>query len=220
MLIIFFVISILNVLNSEIIKGPQGFTLMVRILIDLSFLMMISIIKIIITINSNSSHCRHKLFKNNNVRYLRLVDLYRSSAETQTSFLSKINLVSKTQTSTIMTIEIRLNLTIMNFKGDLLLKHINMISKIKKTSYQEMSKSNIMFTKTLSTRMPFIKGRNFIIIIVSTKNLSLRIRTSWKHIFLRNPYNLIAVDSVTLISYLITNYISTFASSVINLDSR
>ena len=146
MLIIFFVISILNlnvftmITNSEIIKSSQDFTLMARILIDLSFLIIISIIKTIITINSNNNHCRHKLFKNNNVRYLKLVDLYKSSTKTQTSLLSKINLVNKTQTLTAMTIKIRLNLTIMNFKGDLLLKHINIISKIKKTSYRKMSK--------------------------------------------------------------------------------
>ena len=79
-----------------------------------------------------------------------------------------------------MTIEIRLNLMIMNFKGDLLLKHINMMSKIKKTSYREISKQNMMFTKTFSTRMSFIKKRNFIIkttiTIVSMKKLKIRIR--------------------------------------------
>ena len=156
---------------------------MTRILTDLSFFIMISIIKTIITINNNNNN--HKLFKSNNVRYQKFVDLYKSSAKTQTSLLSRINLVNKTQTLTTMMItKIRLNLTIMDFNGDpLLLKHINIMSEIKKTSYQEMSKSNMMFTKTLFTRMPFIKKRNFIItivstiIIVSTKNLNLRIRT-------------------------------------------
>ena len=156
---------------------------MTRILIDLSFFMMILIIKTIITISSSNNN--HKLFKSNNVRYQELVNLCKSLAKTQTSLLSRINLVNKTQTLTAMMItKIRLNLTIMDFNGDpLLLKHINMMSKVKKTSYQEMSKSNMMFTKTLFTRMPFIKKRNFIItivstiIIVSTKNLNLRIRT-------------------------------------------
>ena len=151
-----------------------------RIRIDLSFLIMISIIKTIITISSNNNNSSHTLFKNNNVDYLKFVDLYKSSAKTQTSLLNriKINLVSKTQTSTNMIIKIRLNFTIMNFKGDLLLKYINMISKIKKT---EMSKSNIMFIKTFSTKMSFNKKRNFIIIIVSiitivsTKKLRIRI---------------------------------------------
>ena len=142
MLTIFFVISILNfnvftmITNSKIIKRSQNLILIIRILIDLFFLMMISIIKIIITISSNSNS--HKLFKNNNVRYLKFVDFYKSSAKTQTSFLSriKINLVNRTQTSTIMITEIRLNLTIMDFKGDsFLLKHISIMSKIKKTSY-------------------------------------------------------------------------------------
>ena len=183
MLTIFSVISILNVLNSKIIKKPQGLTLMTRILIDLSFLIIISIIKTIITINNNNNS--HKLLKSNNVRYQKLVDLCKSSTKTQTSLLSRINLVNKTQTSTaIITTKIRLNLTIMNSNGDpLLLKHINIMSKVKKTSYQKMSKSNIIFTKTLFTKMPFIKKRNFIttivstITIVSTKNLNLRIRT-------------------------------------------
>ena len=145
MLIILFVISILNInvlimiTNSEIMKSPQGLTLMARILTDFSFLMIISVIRTIITISSNNNSS-HKLFKNNNVRYLKLVDLYKSLTKTQTSFLRRINLVNKTQTSTTITIKIRLNLTIMNFKGDLLLKHINIISKIKKTSYREMSK--------------------------------------------------------------------------------
>ena len=116
-------------------KNSQGLTLMARILIDLFFLMMISTIKTIITFNSNSNH---QLFKNNNVRYLKLVDLYKSLTKTQTSLLSriKISLVNKTQTSTIITTEIRLNLTIMNFNGDLLLKHINIMLKIKKTIYR------------------------------------------------------------------------------------
>ena len=149
---------------------------MTRILIDLSFLMMISIIKTIITFNSS-----HQLFKNNNVRYLKLVDLYKSSAKTQTSFLSriKINFINKKQTSTIMITKIHLNLTIMNFNGDFLLKHINMMLKIKKTIYREINKQNIIFTKTLFTRMSFIKKRNFIIItiitIVSMKKLRIRI---------------------------------------------
>ena len=141
MLIIFFVISILNVFmiitNSKIIRDSQDLILMIRILIDLSFLMMILIIKTIIIINNNNNYCRHKLFKNNNVRYLKLADLYKSLTKTQTSLLSRISLVNKTQTSTIMTIEIRLSLIIMNFKGDpFLLEHINMISKIKKMSYR------------------------------------------------------------------------------------
>ena len=166
--------------NSEIMKGPQGLTLMTRILIDLFFLMMISIIKTIITISNNSNHCRHKLFKNNNVRYLKLVDLYKSSTKTQTSLLNRINLVNRTQTSIIMITEIRLNLTIMDFKGDpFLLKHISIMLKIKKTSYREMSKQNIMFIKTFFTRIPFIKKRNFMIImtitIVSMKKLKIRI---------------------------------------------
>ena len=179
MLTILFVISIFNVLDLEIMKGSQGFILITRILIDLSFLMMILIIRIIITINSNNNH---KLFKNNNVRYLKFADLYKSSIKTQTSLLSriKINLVNRTQTSTTITTKIRLNLTIMNFKGDsFLLKHINIMSKIKKTSYREINKQNIIFTKTLFTRMPFIKKRNFIIIttitIVSMKKLKIRI---------------------------------------------
>ena len=178
MLIIFFVISILNLnvftmtTNSEIIKGSQGFTLMARILINLFFLMMISIIKTIITINNNNSH---KLPKSNNVRYQKLVDLCKSSTKTQMNLLNRINFINKTQTSTIITIKIRLNLTIMNFNDDLLLEHINMISKIKKTSYREMSKQNIMFTKTLFTRMSFNKRRNFIITIMSTKKLRIRI---------------------------------------------
>ena len=143
MLIIFFVISILNlnvftmITNSEIIKNSQDFTLIIRILIDLSFLIMISIIKIIIIINNNNNYCRYKLLKNNNVRYLKLADLYKSSAETQTSLLSRINLVSKTQTLITMIIKIRLNFMIMNFKGDpFLLKHISIISKIKKMNYR------------------------------------------------------------------------------------
>ena len=177
MLTILFVISIFNVLNSKIIKKSQGLTLMIRIFIDLSFLMMILVIKTIIIINSSNNN--HKLFKNNNVRYLKLVDLCKSLTKMQTSLLSRINLVNKTQTLTAMMItEIRLNLTVMNFNDDFLLKHISIMSKIKKTSYQEMSKSNIMFIKTLSTRMFFIKKRNFIIIIVPTKKLSFRIRIS------------------------------------------
>ena len=110
---------------------------MTRILIDLSFLIIILVIKTIITISNNNSN--HKLFKNNNVYYLKLVDRYKLSTKTQTSLLSKIkiNFINKTQTSTIMITKIRLNLTIMNFKGDsFLLKHINMISKIKKTNYR------------------------------------------------------------------------------------
>ena len=39
-----------------------------------------------------------------------------------------------------MITKIRLNFIIINFNGDLLLEHINIISKIKKTSYREMSK--------------------------------------------------------------------------------
>ena len=120
MLIILFVISILNVLNSAI-KNSQNLTLMTRILIDLSFLIIISVIKIIITINNNNSN-NHKLLKSNNVRYQKLVDLCKSSAKTQMSLLNKISLVNKTQTlTTMMTTEIRLNLTIMNFNDDFLL---------------------------------------------------------------------------------------------------
>ena len=88
--------AIFNVVNSKTTKNSQDFTLVIRILIDLSFFIMILIIRAIITFsNSNNSH---KLFKNNNVRYKKLVDLYKSSAETQTSFLSriKINLVNRT----------------------------------------------------------------------------------------------------------------------------
>ena len=143
MLTIFFVISILNlnvftmITNSKIMKNSQGFTLMIRIFIDLSFLIMISIIKTIIIINNNNNHCKHKLLKNNNVRYLKFADLYKLLTKTQTNLLSRINLANKTQTSTDMTIKIRLNLIIMNFKGDLfLLEHINIISKIKKMSYR------------------------------------------------------------------------------------
>ena len=138
---------------------------------------MISIIKTIITINNNN----HKLLKNNNIRYSRLVDLYKLLMKTQTSLLNKINLVNKTQTLTvIIIIKIRLSLTIINFNDDpLLLKHINIISKNKKTNYREMSKSNMMFIKTLFTRMRFNKKRNFIIIttttIVPTKKLKIRI---------------------------------------------
>ena len=101
MLITFFVISILNVFmmitNSEIMKNSQDLILIIRIFIDLSFLIIISIIKIIIIINNNNNSS-HKLFKNNNVRYLRLVDLYKLLTKTQTSFLSKIkiNLINKT----------------------------------------------------------------------------------------------------------------------------
>ena len=96
MLIILFVISIFNVLNSKIITGLQDFILMIRILIDLSFLIIILIIKIIITINSNSSNSNHKLFKNNNVHYLKFVDIYKSLMKTQINLLSKISLVNKT----------------------------------------------------------------------------------------------------------------------------
>ena len=142
--------------------------------------MMILVIKTIIIISSNINS--HKLFKNNNVRYLKFVDLYKSSAKTQTSLLSRIriNLISRTQTLTTMATEIRLNLTIMNFKNDFfLLKHISIMSKIKKMSYREMSKQNMMFTKTLFMRMSFIKERNFMIIItiiiVLIKKLKIRI---------------------------------------------
>ena len=104
---------------------------MIRIFIDLSFFILISIIKTIITINNNNSN--HKLFKNNNVRYLRFVDFYKSSTETQMNILNKINLINKTQTLTIMIIiKTRIDFTIINFNDDFLLKHINIISKIKK----------------------------------------------------------------------------------------
>ena len=53
------------------------------------------------------------------------------------SFLNRINLVNKTQMLTaIMIIKIRLDFTAMNFKGDFLLKHISIMSKVKKTSYR------------------------------------------------------------------------------------
>ena len=106
MLIILFVISIFNVLNSEIIKSSQVFTLMTRIFIDLFFLIMISIIKIIIIINNNTNNSSYKLFKNNNVHYLRFVGFYKLLTKTQTNLLSKINLINKTQTLIIMTIKI------------------------------------------------------------------------------------------------------------------
>ena len=100
MLIILFVISILNVFtmatNSKIIKNSQGLILMTRILTDFSFLIMILIIKTIITINNNRNNNNHKLLKNNNVRYLKLVDFYKSSTKSQMSLLNKINLVNKT----------------------------------------------------------------------------------------------------------------------------
>ena len=51
------------------------------------------------------------------------------------SFLNKINFVNKTQIF-MMIIEIRLNFIIMDFNGDLWLKHINMMSKIKKMNYR------------------------------------------------------------------------------------
>ena len=169
-------------ITNSIIKNSQNLTLMTRILIDLSFFMMILIIRIIITISSNNSSS-YTLFKNNNVRYLKFVDLYKLLTKTQTSLLSKIkiNFVNKTQTLTIMITEIRLSLTILSFNDDLLLKHINIILKVKKTSYQKINKSNIMFIKTSFTRMSFNKKRNFIIIIistiiiVSTKKLKIRI---------------------------------------------
>ena len=65
-------------------------------IIDFFFLMIISIIRIIIIINNNNNNnSNHKLFKDNNVHYLKIVNLYKSLAKTQTSFLSKINLVNK-----------------------------------------------------------------------------------------------------------------------------
>ena len=92
---------------------------------------MISIIKTIITINNNNNS-NHKILKDNNVRYLKFVDFYKLLTKTQTSFLNKINLVTKTQTSTIILItKSRFNFIIMNFNDDLLLKHINIMSKIK-----------------------------------------------------------------------------------------
>ena len=97
---------------------------MTRILIDLFFLIIISVIKTIITFNNNN----YKILKNNNFHYLKLVDFYKSLMKTQTNLLSRINLVNKTQTLTIM---------IINFNDDrLLLKYINIMSRIKKTSYQ------------------------------------------------------------------------------------
>ena len=108
MLIIFFVISILNVFtmitNSKIIRDSQDLILIILILIDLFFIIIL-IIKTIITINNNNnSNSNHKIFKNNNVYYLRLVDFYKLLTKTQTSLLSRINLINKTQTLTIMTI--------------------------------------------------------------------------------------------------------------------
>ena len=109
---------------------------MTRIFIDLSFLIIISVIKTIITIN-NSNNNNYKLLKNNNVRYSKFVDLYKLLTKTQISVLNKFNFVNKTQTLTIIMItKIRFDLIIMNFNGDLLLKHINIISKVKKTSYR------------------------------------------------------------------------------------
>ena len=152
---------------------------MTRIFIDFFFLIMILVIKII---NNNNNNNSYNLFKNNNVRYLKFVDFYKSLMKTQRSFLSKINFVDKTQTlTTIIIIEIRLNFTTMNFNDDLLLKYINIMSKVKKTSYREINKPNIMFIKMFSTRMSFDKKRNFVIIIVltitivSTKKLEIRI---------------------------------------------
>ena len=123
--------------NSEIIRDSQDFILVIRIFINLFFLIMILLINIIITINNNNNSNNYKLFKNNNIRYLKLVDFYKSSTKTQTSFLNKINLVNKTQTSTIiMIIKIRSNFTTINFNDDLLLKHINIMLKIKKTNHR------------------------------------------------------------------------------------
>ena len=48
-----------------------------------------------------------------------------------------MNLINKTQMLTFIIItEIRISFTIINFKDDFLLKHINIISKIKKTNYR------------------------------------------------------------------------------------
>ena len=83
MLEILFVISILNVfmiIIDSIVRDSQNLTLMTRILIDLFFLIMI-FIKTIIKINNNNSS-NHKLFKNNNVRYSKLVDLYKLLTKT------------------------------------------------------------------------------------------------------------------------------------------
>ena len=70
---------------------------MIRILIDLSFFIMIPIIKTITTIdNNNSNNNNHKLFKNNNVYYSKFIDIHKSSAKTQMNLVNKINLVNKT----------------------------------------------------------------------------------------------------------------------------
>ena len=112
---------------------------MTRSFINFSFLIKISIIKTIIIINNNNNNSNsHKLLKNNNIYYLKFIDLYKPLMKTQTSLLNKINLINKTQTSSIIiTTKIRLNLIIMNFNDDpLLLKHINIMSTIKKTNYR------------------------------------------------------------------------------------
>ena len=96
--------------------SSQNLILMIRIFINLSFFIIILIIKIIITINNNNNN-NHKLFKNNNVHYLKLVNFYKSLTKTQTSFLNKINLINKTQTF-IMIIKIRSDFIITDFNND------------------------------------------------------------------------------------------------------
>ena len=135
MLTILFVILIFNVLNSKTMKRSQGFILIIRILINLSFLIIISVIKTIIIINNNNNS--HKLFKSNNVHYQKLVNFYKLSTKTQMNLLNRIILVNKTQMLTIMIItKVRLSFIIMNFNDDLLLKHINIMSKVKKIIYR------------------------------------------------------------------------------------
>ena len=46
-------------------------------------------------INKNNNR-NYKLFKDNNVRYLKFINFYKLSAKTQTRFLNKINFVNKT----------------------------------------------------------------------------------------------------------------------------
>ena len=120
MLIILFIFSIFNVFtittNSKIIINSQNLILITRIFIDFSFFMIILIIKTITTINNNNSS-NYKLLKNNNVRYLKFINLYKSLAKTQTNLSNKINFVNKTQTFTII-IKIRSNFTITNFNDD------------------------------------------------------------------------------------------------------
>ena len=78
LIILFVILNIFTMItNSKIIINSQDFTLIIRIFINFSFFIIILIIKIIIIINNN-----YKLFKNNNVRYLKFVNLYKSLAKT------------------------------------------------------------------------------------------------------------------------------------------